>query len=85
MCHAGAEPGGGRDPAVARDTNSMDGLFFSAPGAALPMSGAFQNDGFACDATYAEWLRYSALYTPDSCALLTPPWARSRSRPARRS
>ena len=74
MRHAGAEPGGaGGDPAVARDTNSMDGLFFSAPGAALPMSGAFQNDGFACDATYAEWLRHSALYTPDSCALLTPP------------
>ena len=86
MRHAGAEPGGaGGDPAVARDTNSVDGLFFSAPGAALPMSGAFQNDGFACDATYAEWLRHSALYTPDSCALLTPPWARSRSRPARRS
>ena len=74
MRHAGAGPGGaGGDPAVARDTNSMDGLFFSAPGAALPMSGAFQNDGFACDATYAEWLRHSALYTPDSCALLTPP------------
>ena len=71
MRHAGVGPGGTADPAVARDTDSNDGLFFSAPGAALPLSKA--GNGFACDATYAEWLRSSALYTPDSCALLTPP------------
>ena len=72
MRHAGVDDlGGEADPAVARDTNTMDGLFFSAPGAALPMSKT--SNGFACDAKYGEWLRHSALYTPDRCELLTPP------------
>ena len=70
--HAGVDDSGGAlDPNVAADVNTMDGLFFTAPGAALPMSKT--GNGFACDAKYGEWLRHSALYTPERCELLTPP------------
>ena len=62
--HAGVDDSGGAlDPNVAADVNTMDGLFFTAPGAALPMSKT--GNGFACDAKYGEWLRHSALYTPE--------------------
>jgi hypothetical protein len=72
MRHAGVDDlGGAFDPNVAADVNTADGLFFTAPGAALPMSKT--GNGFACDAKYGEWLRHSALYTPERCELLTPP------------
>jgi hypothetical protein len=46
-------------------------FFFSKPGKPHPFSAL--GAGFQCGTPYSEWLKGSALFTPNNCELLTPP------------
>ena len=62
--------GEAEDPALGADMTSSEGLFYSKPGNPLPFSR--EGNGFKCGAEYENWLKSSAVYTPDQCQLLTP-------------